>query len=86
MTNDQPTRRRRPGTEPAETAVPSAIIEKRPSAIWQGVTYHLKRVKRGGKFTNTAYWYAYWHDQASGKTKTKYVGREFGELEEKDFS
>ena len=55
------------------------ILETRKSDVWRGVTYQLQ--KRGQR----QYWYAFFHDAASGKTRSKYVGKTFRELNDSDF-
>lgn len=77
MTNRKP----KPTDKPANTAVSQsqAILETRKSELWQGVTYQLQRRRKG------QYWYAFWHDATAGKTKSKYIGKLFRELNEDDF-
>jgi hypothetical protein len=69
-------------TDSQETAVSRSknILETRKSTIWAGVNYQLQRRRKTG-----AYWYAFWHDATAGKTRSKYIGKDFRELTEADF-
>lgn len=78
---------------PGQTAVREslgAVVETRPSQLWEGVTYQLAHnvYYRGGsepRLSKNAYWRAYWYDKAAGKKRSKYIGLEFEELAEADF-
>lgn len=65
------------------------IVEIRKSEVWVGVTYQLVRKKRynskGAVYSKNPYWYAYWRDSEIGRTRCKYIGRDFRELSEGDF-
>lgn len=73
------------------------IVTVRPSERWAGVTYQLVyKVYRnanaslhgaaaGERLSKNPYWYAYWHDAQTGKTRSKYIGRQFRELTEDEF-
>jgi hypothetical protein len=79
-------RRPKPTDRLADRAAQSDLIAaSRPSEVWRGVTYLQAFEERDGKRYGP-YWRAYWHDAKAGRTRSKYIGREFRELREEDFA
>jgi hypothetical protein len=89
MTADQSTRRPKPTDKPRPKHVRSGsgmVVEARPSAVWEGVTYQLAyNRRRDGSPSKNPYWRAYWHDAQQKRTRSKYIGLTFRELREEEF-
>jgi hypothetical protein len=74
-----------PSGPPRRSPAPAADPQLSPPVHVGGVVYQQRMVRCGsdacrkcvgGRYAHGPYWYAFWGEKGTGRTRTKYIGRE----------